>query len=244
MTKSAEVNFLKKAYNIYSSRFKTVLILTLFIYIPFYLLYFAGNSIGLKYITGSITISGINFLKSDIFSTVLVYTLNFIFTPIFMASMYFLVDKFLNDEKVNTKVIIRKVCKLYPFLLLSSVIYYFLIVCAVPFIILVPYILTIYYFYIFEICEGEKNPIKAFKKSHNNVRGKFFYTFAIILFVSILSSLLTNILDKLINVSNMPSNVVFYMYYNLINTIINAYFYVLISLWYKNRKNYSDEVKI
>lgn len=233
-TKSNE-NFLKDAYNIYSNKFKSVLILTIFFYIPFYTIFFGSSTLIMSKYPDSIDFSGVAIPLASIILNIVVIFLNVIFSPLFMASMYFLVKNFLSNEDINYKNIIKDVLKLWPFIILTSIIYYFLICLAVPIFIFIPYIITVFYFYIFSICEGYKNPIHALKYSFKIVKGKFLITFAIILLTSLLSSFITNILFSVVSISGMPDNVVLSIFYNLVGTIINAYFHIFLAIWFINR---------
>lgn len=233
-TKSND-NFLKQAYNIYTNKFKSVLILTIIFYIPFYTIFFLSNLLVVSNYQGSITLVGISIPIAPIILSIIVMILNIIFSPLFMASMYFLVKAFLEDEEINYKKIIKSVFKLWPFIIMTSVVYYFLILLSMPVLIFIPYVITVFYFYTFSICEGYKNPISALKYSFKIVKGKFFMTFAIILLTSLLSSFIINILFGMVSIAGMPNNIVLSIFYNLVGTIINSYFHIFLALWCINR---------
>ncbi len=232
--KAVNKNILSRAYDIFSNKFKTILILTLIFYIPFYFLAYVGDRFAILNFVNTFNVMGIEFSYGEILSMFIVMILNFIFTPVFMGSIYFVVMDYVNGEEIDYKKIINKSIKLWPIFFMTIVIFYFLLFCSAWFIILTPFVFTIFYFNTFAICEGNRNPIKALKVSYKSIKGKIFISFAIIFLTSILNSFIGNILFSFVNLSDMPSNVLVFMFYNTINTIISAYFYIFLSLWYKN----------
>ncbi len=233
-------NYFKKAYDIYSNKFKSVLKIILFFYVPFYLLFLMADNLTKNYITGSINMLGISIARSEIALYLFLVMLNLIFTTFFMASIYFLVNDYLKKKEINFNEIILKVFKLSPFILVTISIYYFLIFSSFAFIIVTPFIMTIFYFNTFIVCEGEKNPINALKESYISIKGNILMAFFVIILVSLLDSFLTNILFNFINLSNMPKNMFYNMFYEFISMLISAYFYILLSIWYKNKLENSN----
>lgn len=228
-------NYLMKAYNIYSSKFKTVLILTLIFYIPFYLIYYVGTDLIDKYITTSYMIMEMEIPMSFVATNFLVVILNLIFTPIFMGSMYLLVKEYLAENTIDYRKIAITTLKLWPIAIITTILYYFLVVITIPFLIVPLMISIMFYFYSFVIFEGEKNPIKVLKTAFRSLKGNYFTAFAIIFLTSLLSSFLIQILFSVINISKMPNNIFLFMLYNLFSTVLNAYFYIFLSLWYKDK---------
>ncbi len=227
-------NMLVKAFDIFSNKFKTILILTLIFYIPFYLLSYIGDKFATKTFINSLSIAGFVFGYGEIFSIIFVTVLNFIFSPIFMGSIYILVIDYINNEEIDYKSILKKSIRLWPIFFISIVMYYILVFSSIWCIIVTPFIITIFYFNTFAICEGKTNPIEALKTSFRSLKGKILVSFGIILMTSILNTFIGNILFSLVNLSNMPANILFFVFYNTINTIISAYFYIFLSLWYKD----------
>lgn len=242
-SKKSNNNFLKQAYNIYSNKFKSVLILTLLFYVPFYIIFFISSIVTMEYYPNSIDFAGISIAEADIILNLVILVLNIIFSPLFMGSMYFLVKQFLNIEEINYKIIFKKTMKISHYIIFASLLYYALIFLSLPVFIVMPYVMTVFYFHTFSVCEGHKNPINAIKYSFKIVKNNFFMTFLIIILTSILSSFVTEILFGIITISKMPNNIVVSMFYNLFATLLNSYFYIFLALWCINRMGEIEQNK-
>ncbi len=228
-------NYLHSAFNIYSNRFKSILFLTLAFYVPFYIVFFVLNTTIAQQYVGTIAFYGLDIQKSVIISLFILTVLNMTVSPLFMGSIYMLVNDSFIKEKLVPKEIFFKILKLSPIIIIASFLNYFLVMAGTLLIILGPYFLIIFYFYVFQICEGEKNPIRALKKSKDSVKGKFLITFAIIFLTSVLDSLVTQLFFSVARFSGAPNNVFYNTFYNIISAIISSYFFIFLALWYRTR---------
>ncbi len=228
-------NLLKKAYDIFSNRFTTVLLLTLFFYLPFYLIFYVVSGIVEQRFPGTLLLNGMEFPTAFLILNFFILALNIIFSPAFMSSIYILSNEYSEESKLKFSAIIKRVFKMWPILFISTIFFCLIVLASVPIIIVTPFIVAYLYFYAFIVCEGVKNPFVVLMTSFKSLKGSYLATFGIILLVSILNLTITTMLENIVALSKMPMNLPFYIYYNLLNTIVSAYFYVFLALWFKGK---------
>lgn len=128
-------HFFKNAFDIFSNRFLTVLLSTIVVYVPYYILYIVISNYFSANITGSINYLGVLEVPYvNLFNNALSFFLNLIFTPIFVASMYILVKKSKENAVIRPKDVILEAIKMTPRLFTASFVYNLII--SVPYIII------------------------------------------------------------------------------------------------------------
>ncbi len=228
-------NMLSQAYNIFSNKFITVLLLTLFFYVPFYIIYYISSSYVEQRYTGVFALNGFDLPQSFVILSIFILFLNSIFSPVFMSSIYLLTNEYSEESKLKFGIIVKRVLKMWPILFITSICFNCLVFASAPLIILTPFVFVFFYFYAFVICEGVKNPLVVLMTTYKSLKGSYLVSFAILLLVSVLNLSIGGILSNLVEATNMPLNIATYIFFNIINTIISAYFYVFLAIWFKGK---------
>lgn len=267
--KNATSGNFKKAYEIFSTRFLTVLLSIVCYSLPFYTMYvFMIDFLSLKCPINT-TFFEVEISSKQIYSMLFIFIQSAIFTPFFMSTMNFLATTYKPDEYIKPKIIIVKPLKLYKPLILTSLLFnlilflptfisistlvlatYFYVnnvailglltsiislLISLSTIFITPYCLTMFYLNPFVITSSDNKPVDTLKKTYNSLKTFKMRTFLILASVFILNLLISQIVINLLSLSKIPDNYVVEIFTNLILSIINAYFIIFLSLWYKDK---------
>lgn len=255
----------KEAYQIFSTKFSTVLTSAVCFYIPLYIVYLIAYGFIYANYNYDINYMGLNIPLLPIVQVGLAIVLNMIFSPVFNASMYILSDKVLKKESFKIKDIILDSIRLSGKLIGTSFIYILIVIISplllglvclllnsllanyfviLQFIntaitmlcfVLIAFSSTVFYFNTFVICEGVTNLKDIFTVSYKSVREKWGTTFIIITAILMLQSFLKRIVFNLVGISTLLDNAVLFMCYNIASILLAGYFSIFLSLWYKDK---------
>lgn len=105
----------------------------------------------------------------------------------------------------------------------------------IPTMFFTPYFQTMFYFNPFVINSSEDKPVDILKKTYTSLNQSKMRAFLILFSVMILSLLISQTVIELILLSKIPDNYILEIFTNFILSIINSYFIIFLSLWYKDK---------